>query len=603
MSKLAADYDKGFSHSWQLLKRIFSYFKPYKVRVVIGVVSMGIVALATAALAYLVKPAIDEIFINQDREALITVPALIVGVFLIKGIFQYLQNYLMKYSGLRVLEDMRNALYSKMVCLPVKFFEENQVGMLMSRIINDVMMIRVSLPALVMVIRQILTMAGLIGIVFYHDWYLAIWSILVLPLAIYPFYVFARKLRKYSRRNQSKIADIATFLQEIFSGVRVVKAFATEDEEYGRFKEENSRLVRIAVKQVIVSELSSRVMELVGVIGVSLVIWFGGNKVIDGDMSAGAFFSFLTSLFLLYEPIKKLNSANSDFQNALAGAERVFEVVDSKDVVEEADGDVALTPPFTGLAFEGVTFGYEDNGAPALSDLDLAVSRGDRIAIVGPSGSGKTTLVNMVPRFYVPQSGRIVLNGRNLNDFTLATLRRSIGMVSQEAFLFNATVADNIAYGQDSVDMAAVEQAARTAFAHDFVCELPDGYDTVIGERGVKLSGGQKQRLTIARALLKNPPLLILDEATSALDTESERIVQLALENLMQDRTSIVIAHRLSTVLGSDRIVVMDKGRIVDQGPHGELLTRCDLYAKLYTMQFSDNNHVVAKDSQAGEEA
>ncbi|THB66347.1 MAG: lipid A export permease/ATP-binding protein MsbA [Desulfovibrio sp.] len=586
-----------------MLKRIFSYFKPYKVRVVIGVVSMGIVALATAALAYLVKPAIDEIFINQDREALITVPALIVGVFLIKGIFQYLQNYLMKYSGLRVLEDMRNALYSKMVCLPVKFFEENQVGMLMSRIINDVMMIRVSLPALVMVIRQILTMAGLIGIVFYHDWYLAIWSILVLPLAIYPFYVFARKLRKYSRRNQSKIADIATFLQEIFSGVRVVKAFATEDEEYGRFKEENSRLVRIAVKQVIVSELSSRVMELVGVIGVSLVIWFGGNKVIDGDMSAGAFFSFLTSLFLLYEPIKKLNSANSDFQNALAGAERVFEVVDSKDVVEEADGDVALTPPFTGLAFEGVTFGYEDNGAPALSDLDLAVSRGDRIAIVGPSGSGKTTLVNMVPRFYVPQSGRIVLNGRNLNDFTLATLRRSIGMVSQEAFLFNATVADNIAYGQDSVDMAAVEQAARTAFAHDFVCELPDGYDTVIGERGVKLSGGQKQRLTIARALLKNPPLLILDEATSALDTESERIVQLALENLMQDRTSIVIAHRLSTVLGSDRIVVMDKGRIVDQGPHGELLTRCDLYAKLYTMQFSDNNHVVAKDSQAGEEA
>ena len=551
-----------------------------------GAFSMMVVATCTAGLAYLVQPALDDIFFRKDVDSLLLIPFAYIGVFVVKGIFQYLQNYLLKASGLKVLEDLRNQLYDKIIFLPLKFFEENQVGMLMSRVINDVLLIRMSLPSTVMVIRESLTMVGLIGVVFYRDWRLAIWAMLVLPLAIFPFFFFARKLRKYGRRNQSKLADISTVLQEIFSGVRVVKAFATERPEAQRFSKENHRLVKIALKEVVYSELSSRIMELVGAVGVGLVIWYGGYKVINGESTPGTFFSFIAALIMLYEPVKKLSNANADIQQALAGAERVFEVLDSPLLNIEKDGTLEFKQNFTELRFTNVTFNYEDCPSPALDNVNLTVSVGERVAIVGPSGSGKTTLVNLIPRFYEAQQGEITLNGRPLSDYTLASLRRNIGLVSQDAFLFNLSVRNNVAYGLDNVDDQAVIRACESAYAREFVEQLPMSYDTVLGERGVKLSGGQKQRLTIARALLKNPPILVLDEATSALDTESERIVQMALDNLMQGRTSIVIAHRLSTVLGADRIVVMENGRILDQGPHARLLETCPLYAKLYAMQF-----------------
>lgn len=579
---------------------MLTYFKPYKLRIALAVLAMLLVAAGEGATAFLVKPAMDEIFINKDKTALVFIPILFIAVYLLKGAGRFYQQYLMQYCGFMVLETLRQELYQKIIRLPLRFFENNQVGMLMSRIIQDVTMIRTSLPSVIMIIRQALTMVALIFVVFYRDWFLAIWAVLVLPLAYFPFIYFGRKLRKLSRKNQAKISDISVFLQEIFSGVRVVKAFANERKEIERFDHENERLVRIVTKQTMYNELSSPVMEVVGALGMGLVIWYGGSLVIAGEATPGTFFSFMAGLILLYEPVKKINAANQDIQRALAGAERVFEILDSKEISVEEGGSVEFEPPFQRLEFKGVSFAYSETDPLALNNVDLTIESGQRVAIVGPSGSGKTTLINLIPLFYRPQHGVIRLNGRRLDEHSLASLRLNIGMVSQDAFLFNMSIRDNIAYGLAAYDDQDVIRAAKAAYAHDFISELPEGYDTVVGERGVKLSGGQKQRLTIARALLKNPPLLILDEATSALDTESERIVQLALENLMKDRTSIVIAHRLSTILTADKIVVMQKGRVVAEGPHAELLETCPLYMKLYRMQFGNEVAVETEPALAG---
>lgn len=562
---------------------------PYKFRIFVAFISMGIVAAATAATAYLIQPAMDDIFINKDKEALLLIPIAFVCVMLAKGIFRFLQVYLMNTTGLKVLEVLRNELFAKIVCLPMRFFEQSQVGMLMSRILNDVAEIRQSLPSFVMLIREVVTIIALVGLVFYRDPYLAFWAVLVLPLAIYPFIHFGRKLRKLGRKNQSKISDINSLLQESFSGIKVIKAFANEKLESDRFTLENGRLVQIAVKQILNSELSSRFMEIVGALGVGLVLWYGGVQVIEGQSTPGTFFSFIAALIMLYEPVKKINSANMSIQRAFAGAERVFEILDSKDIQVEESGTVEFSGPFKKLEIKDLSFSYPGAEEYALKGVDLTVNAGQKIAIVGPSGSGKTTLVNLIPRFYDTTEGEVILNGLPHDQYTLKSLRLSLGMVSQENFLFNSTVRDNIAYVQHSSPDEEVISAAKTAFAHEFIEALPEGYETMVGERGVRLSGGQKQRLTIARALMKNPSLLILDEATSALDTEAERIVQMALENLMKDRTSIVIAHRLSTVLSADVILVMHQGKIISRGSHRELLDSCPLYTKLYKMQFEED--------------
>ena len=574
--------------SLYFLRRIAHYFRPYAIRIVVSVVSMGVVAACTAAAAYLVQPALDEIFINKDKKALMVIPFLIILVFALKGFFRVIQTYQMQYCALRVLEALRNDLQSKMVRLPMSFFEQSQVGMLMSRIINDVNLIRRSIPEVVMLIREIMTMFALIFVAFYRNAYLASWAVVVLPLALYPVIFFGKKLRKVGRRNQAKIADISTLLQELFSGIKAVKAFAMEKSEDRRFQGQNSKLVNIALRGALYDAMSSPVMEFIGALGIGLVVWYGGTQVIAGESTPGTFFSFLTALIMLYEPFKRISKSNMVLQQALAGAERVFEILDSKDIREEDAGQAVLDPRLTELRFDQVSFAYPGAQEWALKDISLQVHPGERLAIVGPSGAGKSSLVQLIPRFYEPQSGRIHLNGRPVEEYTLDSLRRFIGIVSQETILFNTSIRDNITYGMEDVPTSKLEEAARIAYAFEFINALPRGFDTVIGERGVMLSGGEKQRLTIARALLKDPPLLILDEATSALDTQSERIVQKALENLMAQRTSMVIAHRLSTVLSADRIVVMDHGRIRDIGPHRELYHRCPLYHKLYQMQFED---------------
>lgn len=574
--------------SFQLLKRCLGYFVPYKMYIIAAFGGLGVVAMATAGAAYLVQPALDEIFIKKDSAALMFVPMLLIGVFLAKGLGLFVQKFLMSYCGLKVLERLRYELFAKIICLPVDFFGDTRVGMLMSRIINDVNLISSSLPELIRIMQHTLTMTGLIGLTVYRDPKLAFWACLVFPLAIYPVIYFGKKLRKVGRNYQSKIADISSHLQESFNGLRVVKAFSAEDLEKERFSQTVGKLVKISIKGSIYNQMSSPMMELIGALGAGLVIWYGGREVIAGNRTPGEFFSFLAALVMLYDPFKSITQANNTIQQALAGAERVFEILDSKDLHEETGGETVYVPPFVSMTFENVSFSYPGTKEPALKDINLEIKAGERVAFVGQSGAGKTSLIHMIPRFHDCQEGVIRLNALPLKDYTLSSLRTGIGIVSQDPFLFNLSVRENIAYGQKVLDHAAVVQAAKAAYAHDFIMELPQNYDTVVGEKGVKLSGGQKQRLTIARAIMKDPSLLILDEATSALDTESERIVQQALENLMTNRTSLIIAHRLSTILTADKIVVMESGQIKSVGSHQQLLEQCGIYKRLYSLQFGD---------------
>ncbi len=574
-----------------LLKRIVAYFKPYWLYIALSFLCLVAVSLATGATAWLIQPAMDEIFIQQNRTALILIPFAYFLVTLIKGAGRYGQGLTVTYVGLNVLRTIRTQLFEKMLRLPMAYFDKSQVGMLMSHITNDVAMMQRSLPACMMLMRQALTMVALLGVVFYQNAFLAMWAVLVLPLAGFPMLYFNKRLRRYSRRAAELNAGFSSLLQEFLSGIRVIKAFATEKETADSFNTESLRLQRLSLHQTMVGEFASPVMELVAAIGVGLIIWFGGTQVIDGSMSAGEFFSFIAALLMMYDPFKSFNNALLDMQNALAGAERVFTLLDSPEYAVEHSGDNTHTSPLNSLAFENVTFSYAPENAdeaPALQDVSFHIHAGERIALVGPSGAGKSTLINLIPRFHIPQKGRILWNGEDLSTYSLEHLRRAIAIVSQDVFLFNTSAADNICYGLCPEDKTQdrLYAAAKAANAHDFISALPDAYETLLGERGTRLSGGQKQRLAIARALIKDCPLLILDEATSALDSESEKEVQDALDNLMEGRTSLVIAHRLSTVLGADRIMVMEHGRIVDIGHHTELLHRCPLYTRLYELQF-----------------
>ncbi len=571
-----------------MLKRSISYFSPYKGRVAFAVLAMLLYVPIAPGLGWLTKYVTDEVLIQKDMGMLKLSIAGLVILIVLKGILQFCQVYVMNSTGILVLKDMRRDLFDKIVRLPMPFFSESEIGMLMSRIINDVVAVRQCLPSVIMFTRQIFTLIGLIGTVIYLDTYLAFWSLVVMPIALYPIIWFGKKIRKYGRKMQAELSGINVVLEESFSGVKVIKAFANEIGESCRFNIENRNLAKAIIRQIFYSESSSRVMDFVSAGAGAVVLWIGGTRVIEGLISPGDLTAFLVCLVQLYEPIKKLNMSNHQIQQGLAGAERVFDIFDSPEIVIEQEGEKAFDGVFNELVFDDIHFTYPDTSTPALDGVSLTIQAGQRVAIVGPSGSGKTTLVNLIPRFYSPEQGSIRLNGTPLEEYTLASLRLGLGLVSQDTFLFNETVKANIAYARDDFKMEEVERAAVAAYAHDFILKMPEGYDTMVGEGGVKISGGQKQRLTIARAIMKNPPLLILDEATSALDTESERVVQKALENLMQGRTSIVVAHRLSTILTADVIVVMEQGKVVAQGTHKELLATCPLYQRLYQMQFDD---------------
>ncbi|MEK9172747.1 MAG: lipid A export permease/ATP-binding protein MsbA [Nitrospirota bacterium] len=574
----------------RLYLRLLDYIRPYWVRLVIAAVCSGAVAALTGGYAWLVRPALDEIFINKNETWLYLLPVALMAVSVLKGICGYGQSYLMIFVGSRVVTDIRQQLFGHLMRLPVGFHLKNPSSRMLSRVINDVNWIQNAVSGVLKdLFQQSLTFLVLLGVILYQNWRLALFSILVIPLSAYPMVRFGNQLRKIATAGQERTADMSTALQETLTGVRIVKGFTREDAEGRRFAGFNEAYFRTNMKSTQVSSITSPVLEVVGIIGVAGIIWYGGSQVIQGAMTPGTFFSFLTAVFLMYTPIKRLASANNTIQQALAAADRVFTVLDVPTEAARDTGTRSLDGVRSAIALHGVSFRYEGVEAWALTDISLTVKPGEVLALVGSSGAGKTTLINLIPRFHDPTTGAILIDGVDLREIRLAALRRQIGIVSQETLLFDDTVGNNIAYGKDEATEEAITDAARAAFAHDFIMKLPNGYDTLIGENGVRLSGGERQRLAIARALLRNPPILILDEATSSLDTESERMVQMALANLMKGRTTFVIAHRLSTIQRADRIAVLAGGRLVEIGRHEELLAKAGVYHRLHQMQFQDH--------------
>jgi subfamily B ATP-binding cassette protein MsbA len=572
-----------------LWMRLLRYALRYRVRLLAAFACSGLVAALTGAYAWLVQPVLDDVFIRKDQVLLTVLPLAILAVAALKAVFQYGQNYLMSYVGNGVVTDVRQELFRQLLRLPVGFHDANTTGRLMSRVVNDVsLMSNAVANVLKDFLQHGLTFVAMLGVMFYRHWALAAVSIIVIPLTLVTMLRMGERLRRLATTGQERIGDMASALQEALTGIRIVKAFGREDTEEQRFHENNKALLRAVMKSLQVSSLGSSHMEVIGVAGVAGIIWYGGYLVIHGSMTPGDFFSFLTAMFMAYTPLRKLGSANNTLQQALSAADRVFAVIDLENEGDRDHGRKELAPIARALEFRQVTFQYEGSEAPALSGIDLAIARGEIIALVGSSGSGKTTLASLVPRFYEPTGGAVLIDGQDIRDCTLRSLRRQIGIVSQDTVLFDETVRYNIAYGREEATDEQIVEAARSAYAHEFIERLPDGYRTKIGENGVKLSGGERQRLAIARAILRNPPILILDEATSSLDSESERVVQMALANLMKNRTTLVIAHRLSTVKNASRILVLDRGRIVESGSHEELLGRGGLYKRLHAIQFQD---------------
>ncbi len=572
-----------------MYKRILEYVKPYWIRILIASLCAIGVSGATAAVAWLVQPALDKIFIQKNLQMLMLIPFAILIMYFLKGVFNYYQSYLMRYVGNRVIMDMRNDLYSHLTVMPMQFYTEHSTGKLMSRLLNDVSIINNAASTSIKdLVQNLITVIALLGVVFYQDWRLAAISCLVLPFAYYPIIKLGRKLRRVSRKGQEEISGITAIMHETFTGASVVKAFGMEPSEINKFMEKNYSLFKISMKGVKLTELSTPLMEFIGAVGASLIIWYGGHQVVNGVTTPGTFFSFLTALIMMYSPLRALTRVNAAIQQSIAAAERVFAILDL-DTEEVTDkGTTELHGIKDKIELRNVSFKYPSSTKHAISDASFSVPHGRTVALVGSSGGGKTTIGNLLLRFYEPESGGIYIDGTDIRDFTLRSLRSRIGIVSQDVILFNDTVFSNIAYGKKDIGMEDVMNAAKKAYAHDFIIKMPDGYNTVIGERGAKVSGGEKQRIAIARAILKDPPILILDEATSALDTESEHIIQMALDNLMIGRTTFVIAHRLSTIKNADLIIALDNGKIVEMGRHEELLTRRGLYKRLYDMQFAE---------------
>lgn len=569
--------------------RLLKYLEPYRFRLGAAFVCALMVAGLSAAYAWLVRPVLDGLFISKDESLLLVLPIAILAVAVLKGLFNYGQNYLMNYVGNQVIGDIREQLFSRLVQLPVRFHDTNTSGRLVSRVINDVNQMANAIAGVLKdLFQQGLTFLAMIGVIVYQNWKLAMVSMIVVPLSVVTMVRMGQRLRNLATRGQERMGDMASTLQETLAGIRMVKSFGREEEEAKRFRQSNDAFIHTTMKAIQVSSLGSSHMEVIGVLGIAGIIWYGGYLVIHDEMTPGAFFSFLAAMFMAYTPIRRLSGANNTIQQALAAAERVFEVLDLPTEQDVNGGQKELPSISRSLEFRQVAFRYEGQGDAALAGVDLSIRAGEVMAFVGSSGSGKTTLVSLLPRFYEPTGGQILIDGVDLRTCTLRSVRGQIGIVSQEVVLFDATVRNNIGYGRQGSTPEDVMRAAQLAYAHDFIVRLPNGYDTVIGERGLKLSGGERQRLAIARAILRDPPILILDEATSALDTQSERIVQMALANLMKNRTTLVVAHRLSTIQNADRIVVLDRGTVIEVGSHEELLRKGGMYKRLHAMQFAD---------------
>lgn len=566
--------------------RTIRYIKPYLPRLLgAGICTIGATG-GTVYLPWIIKDIVDDVLSNKDLEMLNYIALSIIAVFIIRGIFYYGQSYLMNYVGQHVVIDIRKEVFEKLQRLSMSFYDRNKTGTIMSYVTNDVSALQSAMVEnIVEMITEGVILVSSIGMMMYLDWKLFLLTVCTFPFVLGFIDMFGKRIRKNGSRIQEVTADITSVLQETVSSARVIKSFVRQDYEIRRFDRENINNFNANMKNARLMATLTPTIELVAALGVTLVIWYGGRSVIDGSMTAGALVAFLTYAVNISNPIKRLSRVIGNIQKAMAAAQRVFKVLDMVEEVKDAP-DAEKLPPVRGyVEFKNVSFAYNKD-EQVLDDVSFSVQPGQIVALVGPSGAGKSTVASLLPRFYDVTGGSITIDGRDLRSVTLNSLREQVGIVPQETILFNGSVYDNILYGRLDATQEEVEAAAKAANAHSFIMELPQGYDTMLGDRGVNISGGQRQRIAIARAILKNPQILILDEATSALDTESERVVQEALDRLMVGRTSFVIAHRLSTIKNADRILVMEKGRLAESGSHGELMARGGLYAHLYSIQY-----------------
>ena len=550
-------------------------------------VCMAMAGGSTALRAWLMQPVLDRVFIARDSSLLLLLAGAALALALVKGLADYCQTVLMARVGQRVITDVQSALYARLIRADLAYFNANPAGVLISRLINDVGLLRNAAASVLTGIgRDAVTIVFLVGVMFYQDWALALVAFFAFPLAIRPIVAIGRRMRRVSANTQVELGQLTTLLNQTFQGARHVKAYGMEAYEERRAAGLIEGIYRLVDRAIRTRSRAAPMMEALGGAAIALVIFYGGHQVIIGGRTPGAFFSFITALLLAYQPVKSLASLNASLQEGLAAAQRVFEILDLEPTIRDRRGARPLRVSGGEVRFTDVRFGYHA-GAVALDGISLTVPAGSTAALVGRSGAGKSTLLNLIPRFYDVDGGNISIDGQDIAAVTLASLRGAIGLVSQEVSLFDDTVRANIAYGRFGATADEIEAAAAAAGAANFILELPQGYDTLVGEHGVRLSGGQRQRLAIARAMLKDAPILLLDEATSALDSETERQVQAALRRLMRGRTTVVIAHRLSTIIGADLICVMDRGRIVETGRHAQLLARRGLYARLYETQFA----------------
>jgi len=572
--------------SWALMKRLIrDHVRPYWRQIIGAVLCMMIAAAATAALAQVIEPVLDRIFIARDRDMLLLIPLAVLAISVIKSVATYGHVVIMAWIGQRIIADLQIKAFTHLMRLDLAFFHDTASGKLISRLTNDVNAMRSAVSTtLTSIAKDSLTLLFLIGVMVEKDWRLALFACVMIPLAVFPIVRAGRRMRKVTDRTLVELGLYTARLNEAFQSARHIKAYGREDFESARTATLVESVLKLVFKGQRVRAATPAIMEALGGVGLALVVGYGGLQVIDAKLTTGEFFAFVGAAMIAYQPMKSLANLNLNLQEGFAAAERVFNVIDTEPAIRNRSGAIALQPKGGSIRFADVSFAYGTD-KPALSHVSLEVTAGRTAALVGPSGAGKTTVLNLIPRFYDVDQGAVFIDGVDVRAATLESLRRQIALVSQEAVLFDDTVRANIAYGRLEAGTDEIETAARGAGAHEFIAGLPQGYDTVIGEHGVKLSGGQRQRLLIARAMLKNAPILLLDEATSALDNETERQVQVALKALMKGRTVLAIAHRLSTIQDADVIHVIEGGRLVESGSHHQLLARGGVYARLCAAQ------------------